>query len=207
MKYRKSVRRRRKPRDAVKGGKTPPSAHRAPILGLPPSARITWRVTEPSSRSGSLDVVYTETAVEREALASYRDLKHSGYPVRIARWQIYRVRVEPKTPRTTARFAFVDAHSEGDACARVAAAFVCFDRCSLGDVLLRASAKSYEDCRSDGVSADHELRLFEIVRSKARVLEWVREPIFLLPEPAVLTRKWTQALGGQHSDLLKSIRS
>ena len=166
----------------------------SPQSALPESARVFWRVEPRVSRDGQQGCV-CETIYEAEALAVWKYLSNSGSPALVSRWQIYRVRVLPKSPLGLERFAFVEAYSEDDACRRVAAAFAGFDRCSLGDIHSRVSAKSYEQCRLEGVSSDPEFRLFEIEWAEGRVTAWVREPMFLLPTPSALTRKWSRIPG------------
>ena len=166
----------------------------SPQSALPESARVFWRVEPRISRDGQ-QVSVCETVDEAEALAVWKYLSVSGSPALVSRWQIYRVQVLPKRPGGSERFAFVEAYSEDDACTRVAAAFVGFDRCSLGETHPRVSAKSYEQCRLEGVSLDQEFRLFEIEWAEGRVTAWVREPMFLLPTPSALTRKWSRIPG------------
>ena len=157
-----------------------------PASALPDSAKGFWRVLEPGA--GAI----CETADEREAFTVYQDLRRRGFPALVSRWEIYRVQVLPKSPVESERFVFVEAYSPDDACSRVAAAFAGFDRCPMGDMHSRVSAKSYEQCRLDGVSLDTEFRLFETNWMGGKVIEWVREPMFLLPMPSALTRKWSQ---------------
>jgi len=168
----------------------------SPLPGPAPSepTRVFWRVEPRVSRDGQ-QLSVCETVDEAEALAVWKYLSNSGSPALVSRWQIYRVRVLPKSPVGLERFAFLEAYSEDDACCRVAAAFAGFDKCSLGDIHSRVSAKSYEQCRLEGVSLDPEFRLFETERAEGRVTAWVREPMFLLPTPSALTRKWSRIPG------------
>jgi hypothetical protein len=194
MKRLKGVRRRKGDLSSRRKASCRAATNPGLIPRLPPSAKITWRVIAPGARLGGFDQVHKETTVEREALRCFRDLRHEGYPVLVSRWQIYRVRIEPRCPFDPERFAFVESYSKDDACARIAVASTGFDRCTLSEARSRVSAKSYEECRHDGVSADLELRLFEIGWSNGRATAWVREPMFFLPEPSALTRKWSQLL-------------
>ena len=159
---------------------------------LPDSARVLWRVLKPGVGRHGFQEAICETVEETEALTVYQDLRHRGFPALVSRWQIYRVQILPKSPIDSERFAFIEAYSQEDACSRVAAAFVGFDRCPVGDIHSRLSAKSYEQCRLEGVSLDTEFRLFETGWAGGRVIDWVREPMFLLPMPSALTRKWSQ---------------
>lgn len=160
---------------------------------LPPSARITWRVFQPGNGIDVGDVVLDETVVERDALIAFRDRRERGLPVLVSRWQIYRVQIKPRRSSHGERFAFVESYCEEDACARVATASARLDCCEVSDARSRISvAKSYEDCIRDGLSADVELRLFEVAWSNGRVTHWVQEPMFWLPTPSELTRKWSQ---------------
>jgi len=139
------------------------------------------------------EVVYKETAIEREALTAFRDLRAEGRPVLVELWQIYRVQLNPRAAGRVDRFAFIEAFSSTDACARVAAASVGLDRCTLRDARTHVSAaKSYADCLRDGLSPDMELRVFELAWSNGNVTGWVREPIFWLTTPSTLTRKWLE---------------
>jgi hypothetical protein len=44
---------------------------------------------------------------------------------------------------------------------------------------------------SEGTSADRELRLFGTAQSGGSAPAFVRHPVFLLDDPALLTRKWS----------------
>ena len=201
----KNVRRRTKRSGALEEG----GCRGSTVPTLPPNppitARVTWRVFEPGNGPRSFDLIHAETAFEREALTAFGDLRCSGHSVVVCRWQIYRVRIERKTLLAPERFTFAEAYSDDHACARVAAALASVYRHPFGDVRLRVSAKSYEECRRDGVSEDLESRLFEVVLNNGRVTEWVREPMFLLPEHSVLTRKWASA--GRSTVILEPLRS
>jgi hypothetical protein len=191
MKGPKSVRRRRGHVSTRRKAGRRPSTNPVLVPQLPPSAKTTWRVSS-GSRVYGFDEFHKETTIETEALRCFRHLRHLGYPVLVSRWQIYRVRIKSKGPFDPERFAFVEAYSPDDACARIATASMGFDRCALSDARSRVLAKSYEDCRREGISADLELRLFEVSWQNGRVAAWVREAMFLLPEPSVLTRKWAR---------------
>lgn len=168
-----------------------------PDCVLPPSARSTWRVFQPGNGIDVGDVVLEETVVEQDALIAYRDRRERGLPVLVSRWQIYRVHVKPRRPTQAERFAFVESYDEEDARARVVAASARLDCCEVSDARSRILvAKSYEDCIREGVSADVELRLFEVAWSNGRVAQWVQEPMFWLPTPSELTRKWSQIREG-----------
>lgn len=192
MKGVKSVHRRKGLSSTRRKANCRSSLSSEPVPRLPDSAKIFWRVLAPGVSLDGFQLAHCETAHEREALAAYQDLRHRGYPALVSRWQIYRVRISPRGPLDSERFAFVEGYSEEDACSRVASAFIGFDRCAFTDIRARVSARSYEDCRLDGVSADPELRLFETNWCSGRVTGWVREPMFLLPQPSTLTRKWSR---------------
>ena len=163
----------------------------------PNSANFVWRVLLPCTSLDGREEIRSETAVETEALGTYRDLRTQGIPALVVRWQMYRVRISPKETHDVERFAFVEAYSEDDACSRVASAVVGFDRCErLNHIRARLSAESDEDLRIRGVSSDPELRLFETSRSGRIVTGWVREPMFLLPTPSVLTLLWARIPDG-----------
>jgi hypothetical protein len=127
------------------------------------------------------------------------DLRQATLPVAEWRWSMYRVRVKPKNTLCTDRYAFVEAGNDRDACIRVAAAVAAVDSTGLAgdgieEALSRVAAKSYEDCIRDGVSCDPDRRLFELGWRDGMVTAWVHEPIFLLPQPSVLTMKWACVL-------------
>lgn len=162
----------------------------------PGSAKIVWRVLLPCKSPDGREEIRSETVIETEALATFLELRKQGVTALVSRWQIYRVRIGPKETHDVERFAFVEAYSEDDACSRVAAAVVGFDRCErLNHIRARLSAKSDEDLRIRGVSPDPELRVFETSRSGRMVTGWVREPMFLLPMPSVLTLLWARIPG------------
>ncbi len=187
----KGVHGRKGPQNIRRKASCRSSVNAEPVPRIPDSAKIVWRVLSSGTRLDGLQSAHCETPFEREALAAYRDLRQRGFPAVVSRWQIYRVRIRPRRPLDSERFAFVEAYSEDDACSRVAFAFTGFDRCALNDIRLRVSARSYEACRLDGMSTDPEFRLFETDWSGGRITGWVREPMFLLPEPSGLTRKWS----------------
>jgi hypothetical protein len=164
---------------------------------LPARVRATFRVTQEIPRLdqagqpvGREVIVHDETSVERDALQSFHRLRAAGLPVLVTRWQIYRVQIEPREPHIIERFAFVEAFSPEDACIRIATASACFDNMLVSDVRERVNAKSFEECMDEGVSADLELRLFEVEWTEGRVTQWVQEPMFLLSKPSELTLKW-----------------
>jgi hypothetical protein len=166
---------------------------------VPPNpANPIWRVLLLCANSDNREEIRSETAIETEALLAFRDLRQQGIPAFVVRWRMYRVRIGPKGTRDVERFAFVEAYSENDACSRVASAIVGFDRCELlNDIRARLSAESDEDLRSRGVSTDPDLRLFETSRSGRIVTGWVREPMFLLPTPSMLTLLWARIPDGE----------
>ncbi len=163
---------------------------------LPGSAKIIWRVLLPCTSLDGCEEIRSETVVETEALETFLELRKQGVTALVSRWQTYRVRIGPKETHDVERFAFVAAYSEDDACSRVAAAVVGFDRCErLNHIRARLSAESDEDLRERGVSPNPELRVFETSRSGRTVTGWVREPMFLLPMPSVLTMLWARIPG------------
>jgi hypothetical protein len=188
MKNHKAGQRRKEGRTNRQGTARVSSEHEAALRS---SAKVFWRVLDPSAGQDGFQHIICETVEETEALTLYQGLRRRGFPALVSRWEIYRVRILPKSSLDSERFAFVEAYSPEDACSRVTAAYVGFDRCPPGDIHSRASAKSYEQCLQEGVSSDPELRLFETNRAGGRVIEWVREPMFLLPLPSGLTRKWS----------------
>ena len=159
----------------------------------PGSAKVVWRVLLPCKSLDGREEIRSETVDETEALADFLELRRQGVAALVSRWQLYRVRIGPKETHDVERFAFVEAYSEDDACSRVASAVIGFDRCErLKHIRARLSAESDEDLRVRGVSRDPELRVFETSRSELMVTEWVREPMFLLPTPSVLTLLWAR---------------
>ena len=164
----------------------------APATTQPGDAQVTWRVIEPGNSFDVRDIVHEETILERKAWKSFRKLRRMGFPVLVTCWQIYRVQIKPRDSIAAERFVFVEAYSQLDACARVAAGWAGFARCTLSNARGGIVAvKSYESCLRDGLSADRDLRLFEIAWSSGKVTTWVREPMFWLAAPSMLTRKWS----------------
>jgi hypothetical protein len=156
-----------------------------------------------STMPAAMDNCYAfrdELPREPEAIeAPAGDLSQAALPVTEWRWSIYRVRIKPKNALCTERYAFVEAGSDRDARIRVAAAVAAVDSAALAgdgidEALSLVAAKSYEDCLRDGVSLDPDRRLFELEWCDGTVTAWVHEPIFLLPQPSVLTLKWACVL-------------
>jgi hypothetical protein len=141
--------------------------------------------------------IRTETALETQTLGFLRHLRSSDRPALLVPRQIYRVRIGPKGTHDVERFAFLEAYSEWDACSRVAAVVIGFDRRERANqIRARLSAESDEGLRIRGVSSDPEWRLFETTRSGRTVTGWVREPMFLLPTPSALTLLWARIAEG-----------
>lgn len=116
-------------------------------------------------------------------------MSRDGLP-RIDLSDLYRASVEPLDWRGSLRMVFVEASSERDARLKVAAVLAILEYRSITEAESRVyNVKSARHCLDDGSSADLERRMFEVGR---RGLAFVRQPIFLLREPAALTRKWAQ---------------
>jgi hypothetical protein len=111
---------------------------------------------------------------------------------------LYRVIVSPCDLRKPLRMAFVRAGSAAEAQMTVAAVVAALDHCRFGAVEVRAyGVVSAHDLIALGANADPEVRLFEIGAQGKRLVE---HPLFLLDEPAGLTRKWAWILQGVKSD-------
>jgi len=103
---------------------------------------------------------------------------------------MYRASVEPIDWRCSVRMVFIEASSERDARMKVAGVVAILEHRSMAEAVSRVyNVKSARQCIDEGSSVDPELRMFEVGRGG---LAWVRQPIFLLREPASLTRKWLQ---------------
>jgi hypothetical protein len=112
-----------------------------------------------------------------------------GLP-RIDLSDMYRASVEPIDWRGSVRMVFIEASSERDARMKVAGVVAILEHRSMAEAVDRVyNVKSARQCIDEGSSVDPELRMFEVGRSG---LAWVRQPIFLLREPASVTRKWLQ---------------
>ena len=108
---------------------------------------------------------------------------------------LYRVFVSPCDLRKPRRMAFIRAGSAAEAQMTVAGVVAALEHCRFVEVEARVyGALSAHDQIALGANADPEVRLFE---TGAQGL--VEHPLFLLDEPAVLTRKWAQILQGAKS--------
>jgi len=110
---------------------------------------------------------------------------------------LYRVIVTPCDLRKPLRMAFVGAGSATEAQMTVAGVVAAMEHCRFVDVEARVyGALSAQDLIARRANADPELRLFEV---GAQGRSWVEHPLFLLDEPAMLTRKWVRILQGVKS--------
>jgi hypothetical protein len=102
---------------------------------------------------------------------------------------MYRASVEPIDGHCRVRMVFIEASSER-AFMKVAGVVAILEHCSMAEAVSRVyNVKSARQCIDEESNVDPELRMFEVGRSGPA---WVRQPIFLLREPASLTRKWLQ---------------
>lgn len=94
--------------------------------------------------------------------------------------------------RNPERTAFVEAASREGALRKIAAVIVALE---YGSTVESVSERIYNlnraaECIEEGLSEDHELRIFETGWGKA--ITFVEHPLFLLDDPAPLCRKWAQ---------------
>jgi hypothetical protein len=112
-----------------------------------------------------------------------------GFP-RLDLSNIYRASLESPDPRSSLRTVFVEASNETDARMMVAGIAAILEHRSPAETENRVyNVKSARQFIDEGSSADPERRIFEIAHSD---LVFARQPMFLLREPAALTRKWAQ---------------
>ena len=99
MKGHKAGQRRKEGRSNRRG------ATRASENALPSSAKVFWRVLDPSVAQDGFQHIICETVEETEALTLYQGLRMRGFPALVSRWEIYRVRILPKSSLDSERFA------------------------------------------------------------------------------------------------------
>jgi hypothetical protein len=106
---------------------------------------------------------------------------------------LYRAHVRPCDCHQPVRTAFVEAPCKIEAVLKISGVMAVLEGRSLAEVQKRVyEVKSAHQCIAEGKSADRQLRLFETACSRTGVSAFVRHPVFLLDDPASLTRKWSQ---------------
>ncbi|MDB6158164.1 MAG: hypothetical protein JWO04_1870 [Gammaproteobacteria bacterium] len=104
--------------------------------------------------------------------------------------EIYRASVEPPDSKTSFHLAYVRATSETEARDKIGHIMSIIDSCSLAESMERLyNVKSAATCIQDAQSATAAKRMFEVGRAGTL---FVRQPLFLLREPADLIRIWAE---------------
>jgi hypothetical protein len=108
--------------------------------------------------------------------------------------RLYRAFVQPSQWTGIELAAFVEASSRQLAIQRIATAIAALE---YGSTVESVSERIYNcasavECVAQGVSADHELRIFETGWGGGKSIFFVEHALFLLPDPAPLCRKWAQ---------------
>jgi hypothetical protein len=119
-------------------------------------------------------------------------------PLRLARQftidlsSLHRAHVEPAPGRPQPeRMAYVESLDEETARRKIASVLAAIEYIKVDEAAERISnCQSAQTVIKEGVSEDRLLRLFEIARKGDRVTEFVREPLFLIRQPAALALKW-----------------
>lgn len=114
---------------------------------------------------------------------------------------LYRAHIEPDPERTHCpdRWAFIEGYDDDYARRRLAAIVAAAELIRPHEAEERVSiCQSARNLIKEGVSHDRELRLFEVLRLGDRVTSFVQQPLFIVPSPAALIRKWASI---PHSDV------
>jgi hypothetical protein len=114
-------------------------------------------------------------------------------PVEIDLTRLYRAHVSAHDWRGTEVTAFVEASSHHAAAKKIAAAIAVLENRKPEDVLDRIyNCSSAEELIAEGLSEDHSVRLLETGWSGGQATHFVRSPLVLTANPAVLLRIWAQ---------------
>jgi hypothetical protein len=108
--------------------------------------------------------------------------------------RLYRAFVQPRRWPDIELTAFVEASSRQLAIHRIAAAITALEH---GSTVESVSERIYNcasaiECVAQGLSETRELRIFETGWGGGKAICFVEHPLFLLPDPAPLCRKWAQ---------------
>ena len=105
--------------------------------------------------------------------------------------RVYRAHVQPADWPSAERTAFIEASSHHAAVRKIAVVVAALEYRSPDPVEERIyNCKGAEECIEEGLSADLELRLFEIGWNGHEPIAFVEHPLFLLDECVALIRKW-----------------
>lgn len=114
--------------------------------------------------------------------------------------RLYRAHITPSTPGQPHRTVFVEAVNDTAALRKVREVLAALENRSAKHL---AECEAVYECRSalelmqQGVSDDLDARLFETAGARdGKVVSFIRHPVFLLQDPAPLTRKWAQIQAG-----------
>jgi hypothetical protein len=108
--------------------------------------------------------------------------------------RLYRAHIQPSEWRGIERTAFVEAFNRDAAARKIAAAVAALEYGSTTEQVQERiyNVTSGTQLVAEGLSLDHELRLFETGWSGQEAIAFVEHPLFLLIDPAPLCRKWAQ---------------
>lgn len=107
---------------------------------------------------------------------------------------IWRAIVEPSrnTGKYIERIYFVEAHGRMEATAKLINIVSSIDGVRPDSVTFY-NLKNYGEMVEEGVSANHQHRLFETGWRGEQVANWVECPVFLVPDPDALKAIWMEA--------------
>lgn len=106
-------------------------------------------------------------------------------------FSLYRAHVGSDDYRRPERTVFVRAGSEREALTKIAGALAAIEQRPVTEIEESLyNCRSARECVEMGVSADLELRLFEVGWGTQTL--FVEEPIFLVDHPAAMWRKWME---------------
>ena len=108
--------------------------------------------------------------------------------------RLYRAFVQPRRGPDIELTAFVEASSRPLAIDRIVAAIAALE---YGGTVESVAERVYNcasavECVTQGLSEDRELRIFETGWGGGKAICFVEHPLFLVPDPAPLCRKWAQ---------------
>jgi hypothetical protein len=109
---------------------------------------------------------------------------------------LHRAFVQPRHLPGIELTAFVKAPSRTWAIQRIAAVIAALEDGSTAESLSERiyNCASAIECVAQGLSEDRELRIFETGWGGGKAICFVEHPLFLVPDPAPLCRKWAQIL-------------
>jgi hypothetical protein len=159
---------------------------------MPVEALLLWLPTtaaaHPRSINGVSPWLYPKSSKEGRRRPSLPPLLPTSFR------RLYRAFVQPRRWPDIELTAFVEASSRQVAIDRIAAAIATLEYSSTVESVSERiyNCASAIECVAQGLSEDRELRIFETGWGGGKAICFVEHPLFLVPDPAPLCRKWAQ---------------